>query len=81
MKLKMWIGNLDGERAGLVIAPSKKRAREIVGTGVSDFDAYWRLQSKVDELLEAETLYTRPMRASNAATWHQGRCHLEPKGA
>lgn len=35
-KLKMWIGNLDGRREGLVIATTKKRAIEIVGAGRTD---------------------------------------------
>ena len=81
MKMKMWIGNLDGSRAGLVIAPSKERARTIVGTGRTDFDAYWKLQPHVDAALQPETLYTRPMRPGCPAAWQPGRCPLEQRGS
>lgn len=46
-KLKTWTGNLDGAREGLVIAPSKKRAREVIGTSRGDFEDYWREQPDV----------------------------------
>lgn len=74
MKLKMWIGNLDGSREGLVIAPTKVRARAILGTSTSrtDFDAYWR-EHPVDPRLEPEVLYTRRFGA-NVETWYRGRC-------
>lgn len=84
--MKMWIGNLDGERAGLVIASSKERARRIVGTSRADFDGFWVLQPTVDESLEVEKLYTRSMldgvsscsrhTATVTGTWQQGRCPL-----
>jgi hypothetical protein len=57
-KLKMWIGNLDGSREGLVIAPTQVRARAIIGTSRGDFDGYWR-QHPIDPRLEPEVLYTR----------------------
>ena len=75
-RLKMWIGNLDGSRQGLVIAPSKQRARAIVRTGRTDFDDYWYLQASVDADLEPETLYTRPFAHSEAAPWQRGLCPL-----
>jgi hypothetical protein len=74
--VKMWIGNLDGSRQGLVIAPSKKRAREIVGASRSDFDGHWAVQDQVDENLEFEKLYTRVF-DENQARWTQGRCKLK----
>ena len=82
MKMKMWIGNLDGSRAGLVIAPSKERACKIVGAGRTDFDSYWKLHP-VDTSLEAETLYTRPIGPdpNGPAAWQQGRCPLAPRGS
>ena len=70
----MWVGNLDGSREGLVIAPTKVRARAIIGTSSSDFDAYWRLHP-VDLRLEAEVLYTRRFGAGTE-TWFRGRCPL-----
>jgi hypothetical protein len=57
-KLKMWIGNLDGRRQGLVIAKTKKRAMEVVGVGRTDFDGYWH-ECPIDTALEPEVLYTR----------------------
>ena len=75
MKLKMWIGNLDGSREGLVIAPTKARARTIIGSNSrSDFDAYWR-ERFVDPRLEPEVLYTRRFGARVEA-WSRGRCPL-----
>ena len=77
MKMKMWIGNLDGRRAGLVIASSKERARKIVGTGRSDFDGHWRLQPGVDASLEVEKLYTRKLtHAREQPAWQLGQCPL-----
>lgn len=73
--MKMWLGNLDGSRQGLVIAPSKERARRIVGTSRKDFDDYWVVQPGVDQSLEFEVLYTRSM-ARPSAPWQQGRCPL-----
>jgi hypothetical protein len=73
-KLKMWVGNLDGSREGLVIAATKVRAREILGarTSRTDFDAYWR-EHPVDPRLEPEVLYTRRFDARIEA-WFRGRC-------
>ena len=72
MKLKMWVGNLDGSREGLVIAPTKVRARAIIGTGRADFDAYWR-EYPVDPRLEPEVLYTRRF-GGRMESWFRGRC-------
>ena len=80
MKLKMWTGNLDGHRYGLVIAPSKERARKIVGTGRTDFDGHWVLQACVDASKDPEVLYTRPMRTGSTAEWQRGRCPLPKAG-
>ncbi len=79
-KLKMWTGNFDGRREGLVIAPSKQRASKIVGCGLTDFNRHWREQP-IDESLEAEVFYTRPfnnrMRPSDQRDpWFRGRCPL-----
>jgi hypothetical protein len=69
--VKMWIGNLDGDRQGLVIAPSKERARKIIGTSRSDFEDHWAVQPGVYHGLEFEVLYTRRGRSD---LWQQGRC-------
>ena len=76
--VKMWIGNLDGDRQGLVIAPSKERARKIVGTSRADFENHWVRQSGVNQGLEFEVLYTRVMGAADDQ-WQQGRCQLGAK--
>lgn len=75
-KLKMWVGNLDGRREGLVIAPTKKRAREIIGahTSATDFNSYWR-EWPVDLRFQPEVLYTRPFNA-HTESWFLGRCPL-----
>lgn len=77
-KLKMWTGNLDGDRQGLVIASSKDRAQKIVGVGRTHFDNYWAPQPEVDPTLESEVLYTRAFTYSiKSAPWCRGHCPLE----
>ena len=72
-KLKMWTGNLDGRRQGLVIASSKQRASEVVGSGLTDFNRHWREQP-IDGSLDPEMLYTRPF--DSRGPWFPGRCPL-----
>lgn len=55
----MWIGNYDGQRAGLIVASSKEKARKVVGNSRADFDGYWSQARTVDETIEPETLYVR----------------------
>ena len=73
--LKMWIGNFDGSREGLVIAATKAQALKVVGGGRKNFEDYWTLQPAVDPAFTPEVLYTRLMRHPKA-TWQQGRCPL-----
>ena len=73
-KLKMWTGNLDGRRRGRVIASSKRRASEIVGSSLTDFNRYWREDQPIDEALAPEVLYTRPF--NSRGPWFAGRCPL-----
>jgi hypothetical protein len=74
-KLKMWVGNLDGVRQGLVIAASKTRARAIIGTGSSDFEGHWTQQPAIDPTLETDVLYTRKFADRRASVpWQRGRC-------
>jgi hypothetical protein len=77
-KLKMWIGNFDGSRQGLVIASTKEKARQIIGTSRSDFDGHWTQQPAVDQTLEPEVFYTRALsrRYETPAPWYRGRCPL-----
>ena len=82
MKMKMWIGNYDGSRQGLVIAPTKKRAMEIIGSGRNNFNGYWVLQESIEPNLSPELLYTRDMRdkyREPKPPWHEGRCPLVRK--
>lgn len=72
--VKMWIGNYDGRRKGLVIAPTKKRAMEIIGNNRTDFENYWTLQPEIDGTLEVEVLYTRKF--DGKGSWQKGRCLL-----
>jgi hypothetical protein len=81
MKLKMWIGNLDGAREGLVITTSKKRAMKIIPTGRADFDGHWREQPVDGGIAEYEVLYTRPLDRRGTRTWVQGRCQLPDRNA
>lgn len=73
--VKMWIGNLDGDRIGLVIASSKEHARRIVNASRKEFEDYWVLQTGVDQGLEFELLYTKPIGKPGVA-WTEGRCVL-----
>lgn len=71
--MKVYIGNLDGTRQGLVVAPSKKRACELTHQSLHHFNQYWsdassRLSSSD---FKPETLYTRLYSAGPA--WTEGR--------
>ena len=83
MKLKMWIGNYDGVRRGLIIAPTKKRALEVLQEhgrcGRTHFDDYWSLQADVDPALEPEVLYTTDNRNYPMPPWVKGRCEILPR--
>jgi hypothetical protein len=81
VKFKMWIGNLDGDRQGLVVAASSRKAAAIVGTTRWDLENYWVLQpgliteAKAKELgFEPGVLYTR---FPGHPEWTEGRVSLE----
>lgn len=70
--MKWFIGNLDGDRQGLVIANSWKRAAEIAGTSVYDMQLYWHRHTTNCPIgLERETLYVRPF--ARYAEWEKAR--------
>lgn len=73
-RLKCFIGNLDGDREGLVIANSQREAARIAGTSLNDFREYWEVapSDRLVETLEPMVLYTRPFLSSGA--WMKGRC-------
>lgn len=81
-KLKVWMGNLDGRRDGLVITTSKTKARAIIGRcSAKAFNDYWSEQSDIIDakVYEAETLYTRPNGGRDPVrvrTWTKGLCEL-----
>ena len=73
-KLKAWQGNYDGDRAGLIIASSKKKAAAVVRAGPKGFDDFFR-EVEVDVAqYKPETLYTRPIHSD--VPFVEGRCPL-----
>lgn len=80
--MKMWIGNLDGIRKGLVISRSKERARKIVRASRAEFDGYWAVQAVVDTTKKPDTLYTQPGVASYVGEpppWTEGLCEMSKR--
>lgn len=78
-KLKMFVGNYDGTRRGLVISTSKKDAAEIARTSLQDFNRFWReAQTQPDWFpqFKPRTLYTSSMFYGiiTAGDWKEGRC-------
>lgn len=79
--LKLWIGNYDGRREGLIYAKSKKAAAKIAGCSVKHFNDYWSESTRVVQTsngameFEPETLYTRPIGSYNGV-FFKGRFPL-----
>ncbi len=77
MSLKMWIGNLDGSRQGLVIAASKSSAAKAAGMSLHTFNGYFALQTCVYQGMEPDVLYTRPYAwTPHPRPWIKGKCPL-----
>ena len=76
MKLKMWTGNYDGERRGLVITTSKTKAAKLAHASVHHFSEYWNECDIIEGLLP-DTIYTQPYDI-HTNVWMVGRC--ETKG-
>lgn len=79
-QLRLWLGNYDGRREGLVYAPSKVAAARAIGISIAVFNAWWVEPSRVVQIngvgdLEPETLYTRPYHTYGSA-FVKGRCPL-----
>lgn len=77
--LKVYVtGNLDGSRAGLVVAETKAAAVAASGGGLTDFNRSWRHEPALSaEGFKLATLYTRPIHVGSAAAgspWTEGRC-------
>ena len=78
--MKMWIGNYDGRREGLIIAKSKAAAAKIAGCSVRAFSNYWNESTRVLQVngvgdFEPDTLYTRSLR-TYGSTFFKGKCPL-----
>lgn len=79
-QLKLWIGNYDGRREGLIYATSKTAAARILGISRSSFDNYWTEPARIVQHngvaeFEPETLYTRPNH-TYGGTFVKGRCPI-----
>lgn len=76
--VKCYAGNLDGQREGLIVTTSKKRAAEIARTSLHSFNQYWSQQPFPDQQITPHTLYTRPfMSRGNPPPWVAGRCEVK----
>lgn len=78
--MRTWIGNYDGRREGLVLAPTKTAAARIVGCTLRRFNDFWTEPQRIIQTngvaeFEPETLYTRPYK-NHDATFVKGRCPL-----
>ena len=77
---KCFIGNLDGDREGLVWTTSKKEAIRIIGTSMYDFNNYWEeCETPTSFTPDCNILYTRPINNKYGLrdNWTEGRCKLE----
>ncbi len=70
--LKMWIGNLDGKRGGLIIAFSQSAALRALNKKMrvssADFERYWCEMVAPYPELKADTVYTA---ANNGLKWRE----------
>lgn len=78
--MKLWIGNYDGRREGLVLAKTKTAAARIAGISPYTFNNFWNEADRVIQVngvqeFEPETLYTRPHNVYGG-TFTKGRCPL-----
>ncbi len=74
--LKMWIGNYDGRRQGLVVASNRQRAIDIIDTDPHDFDNFWAEvpSTRMDAEdpagdIEPDVLYLRPFQRFKNSKW------------
>jgi len=80
--MKLWIGNYDGRREGLIVAATKTAAARVVGCSTLRFGDYWHEAPRVVEHVggaqdfEPETLYTRSISAYPRGVFVKGRCPL-----
>lgn len=80
--MKLWIGNYDGRREGLIYATTKTAAARVAGCSPARFRDYWSEATRVVEHaggaqdFEPETLYTRPISKYPKGVFVKGRCPL-----
>ena len=81
-RVKMFEGNYDGSRMGLILATSQKMAANIAGCGVQSFRDFWYSLEPRPYCVgkKHDTLYTKPMDAA-PSEYVEGRCALPPRGA
>lgn len=75
VKVKCYIGNLDGRRLGMVVAENQKVAAKVAETSVYEFRQHWAAQT--DWPIRApklHTLYTKPY--NGKGDFQEGRCQL-----
>jgi len=73
--VKCYVGNLDGSRAGLVVAENKRVAAKVAETSLNDFRNYWNAASPWPiSTPKLHTLYTKPY--DGKGEWIEGRCKL-----
>lgn len=76
LKLKCFVGNFDGRYQGLVVATSKKRAAEVVGTSLYDFNQHWHraISVKISEF-KPDTFYRK--RFDSKESWTEAAASAE----
>lgn len=73
--IKCYIGNYDGQRNGMIYAPSKRDAAKVAGCSVYHFERYWHAHTPWPlGAPKALTLYTR--KNDYRSTWQEGICPL-----
>ena len=67
VKLKCWVGNLNGSYRGLVVATSKTKAAAVAGTTLYDFNKFWHkaISVKIGEF-KPDTLYRKHFDSAEA---------------
>jgi len=73
--VRVYMGNYDGSRQGLVVAASQKEAAKIARTSVYTFRQYWSARAEWPlTKLKLGVLYTRKYDTQNE--WQEGICQL-----
>jgi len=74
-RVRVYIGNYDGTREGLVVAANQKDAAKVAHCSVYHFREYWSARPDWPlTKLKLGVLYTRKIDARNE--WQEGICQL-----